>query len=329
MTTLGAFPEAARGLTINPRSAWATDRPPKGPLSSEEVKFLLVHHSASRNGHTTADAPAILRSFYDFHTGPENGWNDIAYNFLIDAGGGIWEGRAGSIAGAVAGDATGGNQGYSQLACLIGDFNSGQPTGAALRALVSLLAWMADKHGLATAPGAKTTFVSRGSNRWPAGSAVTTPTINGHRSMSQTSCPGDNLYAYVAGSLMADVTATRGGSPTPSTQATTSSPSTSPTAGVASTSSQPAETTTTALALTTTEPDAPPTSPETYGPTTSTSSPLTLASTSSTTAVAPTSLPIAAAPPGGGAGSPLTWGAAGLATAATALLAWRYHRMRR
>lgn len=96
---------------INPRSAWAIDRPPKGPLPAEDVRFLLVHHSASQAGHTPEQAPAILRSFYDDHTSAENGWSDIAYNFLIDSGGGIWEGRSGSIAGAVAGDATGGNQG--------------------------------------------------------------------------------------------------------------------------------------------------------------------------------------------------------------------------
>jgi len=88
-----ATADRARALTINPRSSWAIDRPPLGPLPSEDVRFLLVHHSASQNGHTSADAPGILRGFYDYHTSSEKGWNDIAYNFLIDAGGGVWEGR--------------------------------------------------------------------------------------------------------------------------------------------------------------------------------------------------------------------------------------------
>ncbi|HSM44298.1 MAG TPA: N-acetylmuramoyl-L-alanine amidase, partial [Acidimicrobiia bacterium] len=187
----------ARGVTINPRSSWAVDRPPKGPLSSEDVRFLIVHHSASRNGHSGADAPAILRSFYDFHTSPEKGWNDIAYNFLIDADGGIWEGRAGSLAGPVAGDATGGNQGYTQLVCIIGDYNSAQPRAASLSSLVALLAWLADRYEVSTAPGAQISFTSRGSNLHPAGSEVVTPTITGHRTMSRTSCPGANLDSYV------------------------------------------------------------------------------------------------------------------------------------
>jgi len=37
----------ATGLTINPRSTWGSNYQPKGPLQSEDVKFLIVHHSAS------------------------------------------------------------------------------------------------------------------------------------------------------------------------------------------------------------------------------------------------------------------------------------------
>ena len=196
-------------LEVHHRSEWATNRPPRGKPVEEDVRFLLVHHSASRNGHTSADAPAILRSFYDFHTGPERGWTDIAYNFLIDAGGGVWEGRAGSLDGPVAGDATGGNQGFSQLVCVIGDYNTAQPTQPSLSTLVALLAWLADRYRLDTDPTSQVTFTSRGSNVWPSGSSVITPTITGHRSMSRTSCPGANLTSYVEGDLMADVTRAR------------------------------------------------------------------------------------------------------------------------
>ena len=207
----GALALPASGLTINPRSAWGSNHPPKGPLASEDVKFLIVHHSASHNGYTSSDTPNILRGWFNFHTGPDKGWNDIAYNFIIDSEGVMWEGRQGSLAGAVAGDATGGNQGYTQLVCLIGDFNTGLPTTAALNSLGGMLAWLADKHGVATSPGSEILFTSKGSNRWPAGTGVTTATIAGHRDMSKTSCPGNNLYSYVVSGLMADVEAVRGG----------------------------------------------------------------------------------------------------------------------
>lgn len=241
---------SARGFDINPRSSWAVDRPPKGPLEGEDVRFLIVHHSASWNGHTGADAPRILRSFYDYHTSPEKGWNDIAYNFLIDAGGGIWEGRAGSLDGAVAGDATGGNQGFSQLVCIIGDYNVARPTQASLSALVSVLAWLADRHEVSTALDARVSFTSRGSNRHRSGAAVTTPTITGHRAMSQTSCPGANLNSYVAGGLSADVEAIRAGVASTTTVPSTTSTNPTTTTVPAANSTIPPDTTTPARTTT-------------------------------------------------------------------------------
>ena len=308
----------ATALTINPRSSWATNRPPKGPLESEDVKFLIVHHSASRNGHTGADAPGILRSFYDFHTSPEKGWNDIAYNFLIDADGGVWEGRAGSLDGPVAGDATGGNQGFSQLVCIIGDYNAASPSQASLSSLVLLLAWLADRDGVSTAPGAKVTFTSEGSNRWPAGTKVTTPTITGHRTMSKTTCPGENLNDYVVGELTADVEAVRGGAPPP----TTSSTSTSTTSTTASTS-----TTTTTVAPTTTP--IPPPSTTTTVPTVVTTSPPppTTLPSPPTTLPTDTTLPEAVGPIIASGNVGLLIGAGAMIVTGFGLVAWRYRRM--
>ena len=281
-------------LIINPRDTWAGTRQPKGPPETEDVRFLIVHHSASWNGHSGEEAPAILRSFYDFHTGPERGWNDIAYNFLIDADGGVWEGRAGSLDGPVAGDATGGNQGHTQLVCVIGDFNEAHPSEAALSSLVTLLAWLADRYEISTSPGAVVTFTSRGSSRHAAGRRVTTPTITGHRTMSQTSCPGDHLDAYVVGSLMADVETLRA---PPSTTTTTS-------------------TTTMATSTPTT------TAPTTTVPPPTTGAPTTAASPATST------IPVAAADPGGGGPTAfvVTVGAAIVVTGA-GLALWRHRRM--
>ena len=238
---------AVAAPVIQPRSAWAEGLPPLGPLDTEDVRFLIVHHSASHNGHHPGDVPGILRSWYDLHT-TTRGWNDIAYNFVIDAAGGVWEARQGSLDGPVAGDATGGNQGFTQLVCLIGDFNTARPTQEAMASLTLVLAWLADRYGVATTPGAEVTFTSRGSNRWPAGEQVTTPTICGHRDMSETTCPGDNLYAQVVGSLPAEVEAIRVESAPPSTvpPTTTTLPPTSTTvrSTTTSTTSAPGSSTT-------------------------------------------------------------------------------------
>jgi N-acetylmuramoyl-L-alanine amidase len=193
------LPAERYGLVVRPRSDWAKGLNAKGALPAEpDVRFLLVHHSASSNKYSAADVPGIIRGFYGFHTGSEKGWPDVAYNFFIDKFGTAWEARTGSLNSAVSGSATGGNQGYSQLVCLIGDYAATPPTAPQLQTLERLLAALADRHKIDTSPGAIATFESKGSNRHKRGVTVETPTINGHRSMSMTSCPGDSAFAKLA-----------------------------------------------------------------------------------------------------------------------------------
>ncbi|CAN5322670.1 hypothetical protein BH23ACT9_BH23ACT9_28290 [soil metagenome] len=180
---------------IAPRSSWGADLPPRGPLEAElpdDVRFLLVHHTASGNNYGPGDAIGQLQSFYRFHTGPEKGWPDIAYNFLIDRFGVIYEGRQGSIDAPIKASATGGSQGFAVLACFIGDLEAEAPTDAAQESMVQLLTWLAARYAID--PMGQTTFESRGSNLHPAGTVVTTGTIAGHRDMSQTTCPGQFCY---------------------------------------------------------------------------------------------------------------------------------------
>ena len=196
---------------IRPRSDWAgTSCPPTGPLPVElpgDVRFLLVHHTAEPgNDYVAGDVPGLLRGMYAFHTGPAKGWSDLAYNFLVDRYGGIWEGRTGSLTSPVVPSATGGTQGYDQLGCFLGDHAVVPPTPEAQASMISLLAWLAGRYGVDTTPGTTVTFVSRGSNRWPAGTPVTTATIEGHRAMSLTTCPGDAAYPLVKDVFPAAVT---------------------------------------------------------------------------------------------------------------------------
>ena len=199
----------ARGLTIRPRAAWAGDGYlPKGPLTPEDVKFLLVHHTATGNTYTADGVIDIIHGVYNSQTA-EKGWPDTCYNFLIDRFGTVWEGRTGSIAGPVTADATGGSQGFAQLVCLIGDFTSVLPSAEQVASLRLTLAWLADRDKIDTSPSARVTFVSRGSNKWPAGVTITTPTIVGHREMTATACPGDTFYPVVRDTISAEVHALR------------------------------------------------------------------------------------------------------------------------
>ena len=60
------------------------------------VKMAFIHHTASGNTYTAAEAPAIMRAIYAYHT-RSLGWSDIGYNFLIDRFGTIYEGRYGGM----------------------------------------------------------------------------------------------------------------------------------------------------------------------------------------------------------------------------------------
>ena len=184
-------------LFVLPRDAWGADLPPKSAIQAESVQFLLVHHTASSNTYPLAGARDVLRATYAWHTSPAKGWPDLCYEFFVDHDGVVWEGRAGALGGPVRADATGGSQGFAQLVCLVGDFTTADPTQAMIDSLIKVLAWLAIRYGIDTAPGATTSFVSRGSQRYASGVPVTTPTIAGHRDMSYTGCPGDQVYFHL------------------------------------------------------------------------------------------------------------------------------------
>lgn len=250
-------PEA--GLAIHPRSDWA-DRDPVGPLEAEapgDVRVLLVHHSVNDNTYAASDVPGMLRSIFGFHTGSDKGWPDVAYNFFVDRFGGVWEGRAGSLTSPVKGDATGGSQGFAQLCCFLGDHRTEPPSPQAQDAMILLLGRLAGQYGIDVTAGATTTFTSRGSNLFPAGTSITTPTIAGHRDMTATECPGDAAYALVTGRFRQEVAlGVPAPSPPPTTTApppptTTTTPPTTPTTPPTTTTTPP----TTSTAPSTTAPE--------------------------------------------------------------------------
>lgn len=228
----GAAPAAAAatvdlgGVGVIPRSEWGSDLAPTGPIPSEpDVRYLLVHHSAEPgNDYQAADVAGILRGFVRFHTSPAKGWPDLAYNFVVDRFGRVWEGRTGSLAGQVAGDATGGNQGFDQLCCFIGNHQAAEPSPEAFAIMGRLLGALAARAGIAVGDGATATFTSRGSNRHPAGRVVTTATIAGHRDMSSTQCPGDRVFARLPELRLLAASLPAGAAPTTAPPPTTVPP---------------------------------------------------------------------------------------------------------
>ncbi len=241
--TLSRGPIAAPAVgaqmpAIVPRSEWGGDLAPRSLIPAEDVRFLVVHHTLQPGSdYESADVPRLLRGIYAYHTGAEKGWPDIAYNFFVDKFGTIYEGRTGSIDGPVQGSATGGNQGFTQLCCFLGDYSVAVPPPPALDAMYQLLAWLADRYGVETADGATVEVISRGSNRWEEGATISAPTIAAHREMSQTECPGNACFALVKSTFPGAVSALRQPSSVSSTGVKTTSttvPAPTSTAGLPS-----------------------------------------------------------------------------------------------
>ena len=186
-TALVGAAVAHDGPAITPRSSWGA-QPPTGSISSAPaLKMAVIHHTAGSNNYTPGDVPAILRGIQSFHQ-QSRGWNDIGYNFLVDAWGGIWEGRAGGIGAAVIGaHASGVNTGSVGVA-LLGTFDSGGASQAALNATAAVVRWKFELHGVN--PTGTTTVVGSTDNIFAVGATVTLPTIVGHRDVGQTNCPG-------------------------------------------------------------------------------------------------------------------------------------------
>ena len=164
------------------------------PRYNTTILQAHIHHSASGNGYAQSEVPALIRSFYRYHT-HSLGWSDIAYNFLIDSYGTMWEGRYGGIDRPVRGAHTLGFNASSTGFCVIGNFDSAQTTQPTLDSLAKLAAWKLAMYG--ADPQGWTQVTSEGSDKFPKGRVVTLPVIDGHRDTNDTACPGGNLYAQI------------------------------------------------------------------------------------------------------------------------------------
>lgn len=189
-----ASPTAAPQPTIRDRSAWGADESWRSgqPVYDNTIQQAHIHHTAGSNDYTRADVPAIIRGDYYYHT-QVLGWSDLGYNFVVDKFGRIWEGRAGGIDRPVHGAHTLGFNTNSVGIAAIGEYGSAVPSADLVRSLVRLTAWKLDAYG--RKPAGYTQVRSEGSDRYPKGTWVRLPVIDGHRDTNQTACPGDNLYA--------------------------------------------------------------------------------------------------------------------------------------
>lgn len=177
---IATAPSAAPAEAFNPappiqrREAWGA-APFRGtPRLNSRLTRGVVHHTVNTNSYSRSQVPSMLRSIQAFHQGTR-GWPDIAYNFIVDRFGTIWEARDRSFEDPVKVSATSGTEQNTVTVAFLGDGSSYTPSSTTLRSMGRLLGWKLRKHGV----------------------LPTRDNIVGHTQIGQTSCPGAALLARV------------------------------------------------------------------------------------------------------------------------------------
>jgi hypothetical protein len=188
-------PPPGPAVPLTTRDSWGADLPwscDTGPDYAPNLTSAIVHHTVNTNDYPPEQSASMLRAIWSYHV-QTLGYCDIAYNFLIDKHGNVFEGRRGGIdKPVIAAHATGHNIGSSGMA-MLGTHTSVKPSDSTIASLKNLMVW-------------KFTVSNTDPNPDYA--------IVAHRQVTATACPGDAADALMPG-IRSDVrtwlNAARGG----------------------------------------------------------------------------------------------------------------------
>jgi hypothetical protein len=169
---------AALGEVVR-RSSWGARAPRSDRLTraSQPWSRITVHHSGTEDdarGVRAGEGRDVVRKIQKFHM-ETRGWGDIAYHYLIDPAGRVYEGRSIRYQGAHAGyDANRKNNNPGNIGiCMLGDFESSHPPRQAIASLDALIGSLRGQHGISRAR------------------------VYGHRELAASECPGPDLARWV------------------------------------------------------------------------------------------------------------------------------------
>jgi hypothetical protein len=181
------------------RAAWGAAEARRGPAEFDQtVEKLVVHHTAIDDG--SGDWARQVREIYESETA--GGYRDIAYHFLVDPNGVVYEGRwardypAGTAPDgqdgrgwSVRGGHARGHNPRSIGIALLGDYTRAVPTDAALASMLALLVWKSARWNLDPTGASTYVNVQGGSEKFP--------NIVAHGQIRATQCPGAHLNALL------------------------------------------------------------------------------------------------------------------------------------
>ncbi|XP_053394308.1 peptidoglycan recognition protein 1-like [Mercenaria mercenaria] len=155
------------------RSDWGAQSASKYiPNLKHPVEYAVIHHTASSSCSTIEKCKTYVRNTQSGHIDDPEIGSDIAYNFLVDKNGNVYEGRGWDKVGYHCGD-WGINSNSIGIA-VIGNFMTREPSAEAQDAVKSLLEMAVYKRKLDS-----------------------TYKLRGHRDVNGSACPGDKFYNLI------------------------------------------------------------------------------------------------------------------------------------
>ena len=202
--TAAASTTSAMQPPIITRAQWGADESKRGSVAyADTIKVAFVHHTTSTTNYTPEQAAAQMRNLYGWYVSGLH-YSDMAYNFLVDRYGRLYEGRGGGVDKAVIGAHTAGFNVDTFAVSVIGNMDKDvlppEQMTAMTDAISSLLAWklsmyQRDPNGSATL----TSNWGGGTSKYAPGQKATTPVISGHGDIGSTACPGKYMFPQLPG----------------------------------------------------------------------------------------------------------------------------------
>lgn len=168
-----------------------------GAKYAPTIKAAFVHHTVSKSNYSPDEAAAQVRNLYTYFTKGLK-YSDMAYNFMVDRFGRLYEGRGGGMDKAVVGGHTAGFNDQTFAVSAVGNFQTFKPQDPEMAAIIdsvsSLLAWKLSMNH--RDPNGQTQLVSdsgAGTSKYKPGQVATAAVVGGHGDIGATSCPGKYL----------------------------------------------------------------------------------------------------------------------------------------
>lgn len=154
-------------IRVIPKSGWNAAAL-SGAGQPHDPQHITIHHTGVEY-YGDPEPRQQIKNIQQYHQ-DHNGYIDIAYHYLIDANGQIYQGRPENLVGATE---TEYDPSGHLLLCLLGNFQVQKPTLKQLESLAMLAAHLCSQYD------------------------IDPDTILGHRDLTDTKCPGKHLYEQI------------------------------------------------------------------------------------------------------------------------------------